>query len=147
MGTIEKGYGIRLDTNFQPKNDAATLLVDRIINAKDSAILADYKEYCKDNSLDENDVEAKESFVDDYENEQTCGSGLEQLAVDFINEEKFDNEQVFVYEDCTICVLAYIPKEKNTILPSQEDIRRIIADYINPLIKEPVDIEWLQIHF
>ena len=70
--------------------------------------------------------------------------GLEALIADTINELEFGGELVFTYEDYILGVTAYIPEDEEDIknYPTQKRIREIFAEYVNPLLEEPVTINW-----
>ncbi len=129
---------------YKLKPNAAELLWKKA--EKIDCIKEMYDEYCQDNGLDQ-DIESREGFIDDYENDTTYNTGLEALLVDVINEEIDPVEKPFVYDDYIIGVPATLPvndAEKASML-TQQRIREILAEYLNPLIETPVVISWYTI--
>ena len=140
------GYGIDTSSdNFKLKENAAEKLWKKV---KDIDLLMDdYEEYCAANDLDSKESESFEIYVENYEDEDSLFAGFEALLVAVINEEIDPPTRPFTYDDYCIVVPAGIPaddKEKAAML-TQQRIREILAEYVNPLIEEPVVITWLNI--
>ena len=87
-------------------------------------------------------------WVDTYEDDTGNWSGAEGLLTSIINREKFGNEDIFVYEDLCLFVPARIPTDDADRLkrPTMLEIQSILADYLNPLLEEPISIEFLEIN-
>lgn len=141
--TIDFGYGVDLSrTNF--KADAPKYIIEHLAP---SSILKQFKEYCAENSEDLNEVEATLCFADEYESDIHYIRGIEALLVDCINLSECDGNDTFLYEDYCIYVGARIPvdeKHKASLLTTQ-DIQRILAKYLNPLLIDTVCVEFLEI--
>ena len=80
-----------------------------------------------------------------FEDDTTLTSGIEGLIVELINDQY--NDSVFSYEDCCIFVQATLPVDKADYIPSQKEIRAILAKYLNPLIEEPITVGWYNIYY
>ncbi len=135
------GYGINTSRKcFKP--NAAQLLWEKAKNI--DWVKEEYAEYLEYNG----DPEANyQDYIEDYENDTTCNTGFEAFLVDVINEFVDPIERPFVYDDCVIFVPATIPAndtEKASML-TQQRIREILAEHVNPLIKGPFTIGWFQI--
>ncbi len=139
------GYGIDTSSDdFKLKPDAAKLLWKMAKNI--DWIEETYEAYCADKNLNPDDG-YEEAYIEDYENEFACSTGFEALLTDVINEFVDPAENPFVYDDCVIVVPATIPAndtEKTSML-TQQRIREILAEYINPLIEKPVVVGWYQV--
>ncbi len=139
------GYGINTSSDdFKLKPNAAKLLWEK---AKNIDWLKEcYKDYCHDNGLDP-DGGFEENYIEDYENDTTYNTGFEALLTNVINELVDPIERPFVYDDCVIIVPATIPAndtEKASML-TQQRIKEILAEYVNPFIKEPIVVGWYQV--
>ncbi len=139
------GYGIDTSSDdFKLKPNAAKLLWEKAKNI--GWIEEGYEDYCHDNDLDPNGGFEGE-YIEDYENEYTYNTGLEALLTDVINEFVDSVEKPFVYDDYVIIVPATIPAndaERASML-TQQKIREILAEYVNPLIEDPVVVGWYQV--
>ncbi len=143
------GYGINLDSSARFKKNAAVLFMDKWYLATEYGQDA-YKTYCEDSDLTPNDDESKEAFVESYENDTYCWSGLEGLLVDYINDYECDHEVVFRFEDYCIVVMAGIPEneEQKKRMLTQEDIAKILQKYLPVLLEEnsALVIRWYTIN-
>ena len=139
------GYGI-VEDDLKWRDDADQILVDRYVRTGELA--DDYLEYCQENDLDVDSLEAKEEYVADYENTTFFWAGREGLLTDVINNERFGNEVIFRNEDYAIYVEAYIPVDEDdrAKYPTQIEIQKILAEYLQGLTTEPATFEWLTIH-
>ena len=139
------GYGIDTSSDdFKLKPDAAKRLWEMAKNI--DWVKESYQDYCFDNDLDP-DGGFEEDYIEDYEDDNTYNTGFEALLTDVINELVDPVEKPFVYDDCVIVVPATIPAndtEKASML-TQQKIREILAEYVNPLIEEPVVVGWYQV--
>lgn len=81
-------------------------------------------------------------FLDGYENDTYCWSGFEAALVDTINECEFCGNAVFRFEDLCIYVEPYIPENREDVRVTQEEIRKILAKYLDPLLEDPLSIGW-----
>ena len=151
MSYYEHGYGVDLSTDkIKWKIGVNEIIVDQFVSRM-TAFKNVYTQYCKDNDLDPNDKESKENFVDDFTDDSDYGyDGLEGLIINiintYVNATGFNAK--FQYEDCCIYLPAYIPideKDKEKSLTVQ-DIQRILAIHLNPLLEEPAPMTWLDIY-
>lgn len=141
-------YGVNLDSSGAKfKKDAAALFMN-LFYLTDVYGQDTYRTYCEDEELDPANDESKEKFVDNYENETFCSTGLEQLIADYINVNKFGYETVFRYEDYVLGVEPTIPddEEDKKRLPTKKQIQEVLAECLNPLLEEPLHIGWYDIH-
>lgn len=142
--TIDFGYGVVMD-DAEFKIDAAKYVLD---NFATKEILAEFDEFKKDNPDLVDEDEAKVIFVDEYEDHTYYESGICGLLVKCINELECGGEHKFEYQDYCIYVGARIPsdnKEKIKML-TQEDIRKILTKYLNPILEGNVSLGFLEIH-
>ncbi len=136
------GYGVDL-SRVKFKKDAYNIIFEKAIEIED--IKASYEEYCRDNDLDPNGGFQTE-FIDDYDDGE-CNTGLEGFLRNLINLKVDPSEEPFSYDDYCLFVAADIPcnDAAKAAMLTQEQIRTILCDYLNPLIEEPAVIEWLTI--
>ncbi len=135
------GYGVNLSkTTFKP--NATKYLWEK---AKDiDWIKEEYETYCDENELDPNTGFVE--FVEEYQNDTTLNEGMEAFLADVL---KIVNvaEQPFIYDDFCLVVPATVPindAEKSSML-TQQEIREILAEFLNPILEEPITVEWLNI--
>ena len=85
--------------------------------------------------------------MEDYENETFLWNGLVGMVCDTINYVMFGGRNVFYVADMCLYVPAYVPEDREEAgrLPTREDIRRILCDYINGISEEPITVEWLAV--
>ena len=143
---MREGYGVDLSKVQWDKDAYYTLLNEMYQRTKEGD--ENYLSFCKDNNLDPYITDTADEFIETYENDIYCWSGFEGLLTDTINNAQCNGDAVFHYDDCCLIVYPTIPadtKDRDKTL-TQIQIREILADYINPLAKEPVTIEWLEIH-
>ena len=142
------GYGVDLSTSkVQWKAGYQNAVFEQAVKHED---LRDSWEDCccvKDPSFAA-DEERVAEWVDTYEDDTGNWSGAEGLLVAIINLDKFDGEDIFVYEDQCLFVPARIPVDDADRLkrPTIREIQSILADYLNPLLTEPVTTEYLTIN-
>ena len=138
------GYGTRMD-KVTWKKDAYIILYEMV--KKDEPLFKEFKEYYEEKKDSfENELECFDYWMDCiFENETTLVSGIEGLIVELINDQY--NDSVFSYEDCCIFVQATLPVDKDDYIPSQKEIRAILAKYLNPLIEEPITVGWYNIYY
>lgn len=144
MREIE-GYGIRTDTAEWIDN--LHDVINNTLGQKSEVYKNKYEEYCDYNDLNPNG-DFHEEFIDGYENETMCTTGVEALLTDIINELEYNNDQIFFFDDCAIYTPSTIPRNEKAkeLMPTQEDVQNILSRYIGPLTKKPITIEWLTIH-
>ena len=139
------GYGIDLSSDdFKFKPTAEDILWEKAEGI--NWVLDAYSGYCQYNELDPEGGFYRE-FIEDYENNMTLHTGIEAFLADVINELVDPVEKPFIYDDFVLCVPATIPKneaEKASML-TQDQIRDILAEYVNPLIEKPVTVDWYKI--
>lgn len=105
-----------------------------------------FEEYCKENDISKDDADSFGMFVDGYESEYG-GSDIAGLATDIINEVNFSGDAVFRCGYDSIYVEPYIPQDddEKKRLPSVKRIKTILAEHLNPLLTEPVVLNWLDV--
>lgn len=137
------GYGCRTDT-INWKDNAYDTLLEMV--KQDKYLGNDFKKYYDDN-ISEFDTEAEcfEYWVDCvYENDTGLISGIEGIIVELINGQY--QSEVFTYEDYCIFVQATIPIDEDDYVPTQKEIREVLAKFLNPLIKEPISVGWHDVY-
>ena len=150
MYNMEKGYGV-ITSKCEYKPNAVLLLREKALENDD--ILHAFYVYCENYGFQTNEDDAWVSFVENYDDEVIegtliTGSGFEGLIARVIDDAEFDGDEYFVCEDCCMYVPADIPfdEEEKQKMPTQKDIRTLLAKYMNPLLKSPVVVEWLDIN-
>lgn len=141
---IDFGYGTIID-NAELKMGAAKYVLE---NFASQEILDEFKDFCKDNADMIDSEAAEELFVEEYEDPIYYDSGIYGLLVRCINDREFGGSRKFAYEDYCIYVGARIPDnddEKADML-TKEDIRKILAKYLTPILKNGVTVQFLEIH-
>ena len=144
---LESYYGVNTDSKIRWKENASIIFMDEFY-LKDDNNKKTYVTYCEDNDLDPEDTESKEEFVENYENETYCWHGLEGLIADHINDCECNHNVVFRHDYYILGVMPRIPennKERDTML-TQENIKILLTKYLNPLLEEPVIIDWYDIY-
>ena len=145
---VYEGYGIALDSTVSWKDTACSDLL-HMLKEKSSDLYSDVLDSYKANEDEYSSIE--EFFGDyceyDYSGEYGAESGMEGLLTAFINDQEFDGNHVFVYEDYVLHVPANIPENEEGLkkFPTRDMIRKIIREYINPLLQEDVPICWHKI--
>lgn len=142
------GYGV--DTTkkvYEYRKDAYERFLSDIAS---KSILEDYREY-ETEAKSENPEITQEELLDSFfeEWEDSIGrDGIEQMLCESINERECNGQEKFFYEDYCIYVPADIPVNDaaKAQMLTQEDIQRLLAKYLNPLLEQPVTVEWLDIH-
>ena len=138
------GYGCRTDI-IKWKSDAYKTLLEMV--KKDIYIKKEFEDYFKENkSKFENEVDCFEYWSENvFEGDTNLVSGIEGIVVELINNQY--HETVFTYEDCCIFVQATIPIDEDDYVPTQKEIREVLAKYLNPLIEEPVTVGWYDVYY
>ena len=138
------GYGSRTD-NIKWKDEAYEILLEMV--RKDKYLDKDFREYCNDNKNEfDSEAECFKYWADCvYENDTSLISGIEGVVVELINNQYYQ-DNVFNYEDYCIFVPATIPIDEEDHIPTQKEIREILAKYLNPLIKEPISVGWYDVY-
>lgn len=141
---VDFGYGVDMSrTEF--KQDAAKYIIK---NFASKEVLGEYEDFCEDNADLVDDGIAEEVFVEEYEDAVSYAPGMCGLIVRCINDNECGGADIFEYDDYCIYLGARIPDndaEKAKML-TKEDVRRILAKYLNPILKCDVNIEHLQIN-
>ena len=146
----DHGFGVILDGEgtSEFKENACALLVD-MIRESSVALSFEFEDYIKasdytDSELDEPKIAFAEEFDDDE-----YGCGFEGLLAAFINEKEELEESWFVYRDSCLYIPARVPydeESKNAML-TVKDIERILAQYLNPLLKNgPCSPTWVDVY-
>lgn len=138
-------YGIDLSKDyFKFKKNAAELLWNKAKTI--DWVQEAYADYCEDNDLDP-DGGFYDEFIDDYENDTTYNSGIEAFLADVINEFVDPVEKPFIMDDYILAVPATLPvnDSEKVVMLTQQRIREILADYVNPLVEKPVVVDWYTI--
>lgn len=146
--TSDKGYGVILAgmKNKIWKPIAAVELMDTILISNCASLKEQYEEYCKDNEYSPEGEVGKREFVEDFEAEDGINDGgIGGLLAEFFNETACGGKQFFYYMDRCLYVTACVPvdKESREHIPTQEDIHRLFGRYLNPLLVEPLEINWV----
>ena len=140
----ELGYGMRYDNASWKKTANKDFFHSR---AKKVQWIADmYRDYCEAYALSP-EGGFEDEFVDDYENDTFLWNGLTGMVTDVINDAEFGGITVFRDGDHCIYVAAGIPvdDEMKLRMPTQKDIRRILCEYVNPLLEEPAMVMWHEV--
>lgn len=137
------GYGVDMSrTEFIP--NAAKYILEHFASED---LRGDFRAFCEDNPELVEDGEAEEIFIDEYEDDLTYASGIEAFIVRCINDNECPTADAFAYNDYCIYVGARIPAndEEKAKMLTQEDIRRILVKYLNPILESDVTVEFLEI--
>ena len=141
---VDFGYGV--DTSrVEFKQDAAKYILK---NFASQDVLDEFEGYCADNADLVEDGTAEEMFVEEYEDSVSYATGICGLIVRCINDNECGGADIFEYDDYCIYLGVRIPTndaEKAKML-TQEDVRRILAKYLNPILRCDVNIEHLSIN-
>lgn len=145
----DKGFGI-VTSNLHWKPDSNQLLIS-MIREKDPELYKEYEEFMED-SRGEFDFEedATADFLENWEEDNGMFSGYLGLLAFLINQEEYDGDDRFYYRDCCLYVSAMVPvnDDDRKTIPTQQEINKHLAAYLNPLLKEPVRAaEWLDIYY
>ena len=141
----DKGYGVIL-AKCKFKEDAVLLLMDRALELNDD-ILDEFAILCSNYGFSQDTAEAKRFFAESFSDDYGCGSDAEGLLARVIDDAEFDGAEIFVSKDGCLYVQATVPAdaEEKEIMPTQADVRDLLAKYLNPLLEEPAEICWLNI--
>lgn len=141
---VDFGYGV--DTSrVEFKQDAAKYILKNLASQE---VLDEFEGYCADNADLVEDGTAEEMFVEEYEDSVSYATGIFGLIVRCINDNECGGADIFEYDDYCVYLGARIPAndaEKAKML-TQEDVRRILAKYLNPILQCDVSIEHLSIN-
>lgn len=107
----------------------------------------DFKEFCDENPDLVEDGTAVEVFVEEFEDDITCTSGIEGFLVRCINDAESYKQHEFMYDDYCIYVGARIPEDGSDRqrMLTKADIRRVLAKYLNPILEAEAVVESLEI--
>ena len=139
---VDFGYGVDMSqANF--KKGAAKYV---LTNYAAEEILDDFKEFCAEYPDLVEDGSAEACFADEYEDNIYYTSGLEAIIVKSINVK--ENTDAFMYDDYCIYVGSRIPLNDNqrALMLTMEDINRILAKYLGPILEGDLVIESLVIN-
>lgn len=145
----DKGYGVLIANNNTLIENACEKIVDMVLTGNDVDLKEDYLQFCEDDGLAPDSKEAKEDFAATYESWTGFNDGGPiGLLADIINSKECRNDCVFYWIDDYLYVSARVPldeKSKNSML-TQEDIRRILGKYLNPLLSEgEIELDWIYV--
>ena len=122
-------------------NKNAYKILDKLIREKTDAIRLRLIQHLSENG---DTRSAVEQFMEDYTNESDgVVDGVFGVVRDIINEAEFGGKPIFTIET-GLGVREFIPEtdEEAAVYPSQERIRRILSEYLNPILKRPVPVGW-----
>lgn len=141
---VDYGYGVDM-SNAKFIDNAAHHLLRNFASA---AVKQEFEDFCEDNPELVEDGTAEEVFVDEFEDDITCGSGIEGFIVRCINDNECPHADAFAYSNCCIYVGARIPAnaEERAKMLTQEDIQGILAKYLNPILESELTVEFLEIY-
>lgn len=130
------------------ENDPYTMLYRKIKKSAPS-LSKEIEEFYKANEGDySEELYSFYDFCEDwFEDAAILTTGIESVICTMINEICFQGNTIFRYDDCAIHVPAYIPADKKSkeIMPTQEDIKTIIATHIQPLYNTTLRPEMMSI--
>ena len=140
---VDFGYGVDV-SRMQFVTGAAKYILEHYAT-KD--ILDEFEDYCKENEDLVEDGVAESSFVEDYMDDTHCVDGIEAILIRCINDNECHGKDVFLYDDYCIYVGARIPAndDDKAALLTMENIRAILAKYLNPILTKSVNVELLEI--
>ena len=137
------GYGCRTDI-IKWKPDAYKVLREMV--RKDEYLEKEFETYSKEESGFDNESDCFEYWAENvFENDTTLVSGIEGILIELINNQY--HEEIFTYEDCCIFVQATIPIDEDDYVPTQKEIREVLARYLSPLIEEPITVGWYDVNY
>ena len=141
--TVDFGYGVDM-SRVKFKSGAARYIFEHYAN---DDIRNEFASFCEDNQDLVEDDTAVETFVEEYEDPITWASGIEGFLVRCINNAECKDYNDFAYDDYCIYVGARIPADEvqKSSLLTMEDIRRILAKYLNPVLEAEAIVESLEI--
>ncbi len=144
MSIYDYGYGVDMSRAKFCNNAAQYVMA----NLASESLKTDLLEFMTDNpELDAE--EAVVEFVDSYEDDIHCNTGLEAIIVRCINDNECNGRDEFLYEDHCIYVGARIPRNDadRSAMKTMEEIQSTLAKYLCPnVIETPISIESLEIH-
>lgn len=110
-------------------------------------LLTRFKDFCEDYPQLVENGEAEEFFIVEYTDNSPYASGIAAFLVRCINDNECPTANAFSYKDYCLGVKARIPAndEEKAKMLTQEDIRRILVKYLNPILESDVTVEFLEI--
>ena len=122
-------------------NENAYEILVRLIMEKTTVVRLLLAQHIKENGAEPSSIR---EFMDEYTG--VCGwsiDGVFGVVRDIINEAEFGGNPIFTIET-GLGVREFIPEtdEEAAVYPSQERIRRILSEYLNPILKRPVPVGW-----
>ena len=148
------GYGADLSSSKVVwKPGYQRILLEKAI--RQEPLKQQWEDYCEENcpelcnklidgsAVDDAAEEFIADFVDQYEDDSCCWDGAEGLLTELINLERFNGEDIFVFDDCCLFVPARIPVDDADRLkrPTIPEIETILTEYLTPRLEVPVDID------
>lgn len=141
---VDFGYGVDM-SRAKLKPGAAKYVLDKYATED---ILNEFKDFCSDYEELMENGDAEEAFVEGFEDDLLCVSGIEGLIVRCINDREYSKRDAFVYDGYCIYYGARIPAndtDKAEIL-TMENIRCVLAKYLSPILDNELNVEFLTIH-
>lgn len=147
---IDKGYGVLIANNNALVENACEKIVDLILTGDETDLKESYLYFCKADELDPDSREAKEDFAAEYSSWMSFNEGGPiGLLADIINKRECQNDCAFCWLDDYLYVSARVPldEESKAFMLTQEDIRRILAEYLNPVLKaDGIELGWVYVN-
>ena len=142
---LDKGYGVIL-SECKFKEDASVTILDYALNSGNDDLYHSYAVFCDNQGYAWDDEEAKRAFVECFDDEYT-GCELEGLIARVIDDAEFDGAEYFITRDDCLYVSAEVPvdEEDKQAMPTQKDIQKLLAEYLNPLLETPVSVGWVEV--
>ena len=122
-------------------NENAYEILVRLIMEKTTAVRLLLAQHIKENGAEPSSIR---EFMDEYTG--VCGwsvDGVFGVVRDIINEAEFGGNPIFTIET-GLGVHEFIPEtdEDMAMYPSQEKVRKILGEYLNPILKHPAEVDW-----
>lgn len=142
---LDKGYGVII-SECKFKEDAAATFMNHFALERNDQVYHAYAVFCDVNGYVWDDNEAKTAFAENFDDECT-GFGLEGLVARVIDDAEFEGAEYFITRDDCLYVPAIVPvdNEDKQAMPTQKDIQKLLAEYLNPLLETPVSVGWVEV--
>ena len=107
-----------------------------------------WQDWCEDHfdDYDRDEEDAWDAFCDEgFEDPETMDYGTDAMLTIILNEKYFGGRRIFQNMDGCIYVETYIPETDadKAFMPSREKIRSMLAETVNPLLAEPLPVDFL----